>query len=211
MASGEPKEYSSILQLVLTILGTVTGIIILIVGITMASKYAPQPQQQPLIIKIHSLFVSDLNVSCFLTATNWDLTMLFGNQNSVLEMSIDSFESSLYYNFTNPISCAVTKAMHLGPKKQRLVQMKFNSQQCGEEQPFIDGRVLEGIRKDESKGKMSVLIGMKLRVLYRTGILGWNYDLKPVCPKVDIKLFPGTGNGGITFDLPKICLVPLRN
>ncbi|XVF76113.1 hypothetical protein PTKIN_Ptkin13bG0239600 [Pterospermum kingtungense] len=211
MDSGEPKEYSSIIQLVLTILGTVTGVIILIVGITMASKYAPQPQKQPLIIKIHSLFVSDLNVSCFLTATSWDITLLFANQNSVLEMAIDSFESSLYYNLTNPVSCAVTKAMHLGPKKQRLVLMKFNSEQCGEEQPFIDDGVLEGIRKDESKGKMSFLVGMKMRVLYRTGILGWNYDLKPVCPKLVIKLVPGTGNGGVTFDPPKICLVPLRN
>ncbi|XWS66586.1 hypothetical protein CRYUN_Cryun05aG0212400 [Craigia yunnanensis] len=211
MASDEQKEYSSILQLALTILGTVTGMIILIVGITMASKYAPQPQQQPLILKIHSLSVSGLNVSCFLTAATWDITLLLANQNSVLEMAIDSFESSLYYNCTNPISCAVMKAIHLGPKKQRLVLMKFNSDQCGEEQPFIDDRVLEGIRKDELKGKMSFLIGMKLRVLYRTGILGWDYDLKPECPKIDIKLVPGTGNGGVTFDPPKICLVPLRN
>ena len=103
------------------------------------------------------------------------------------------------------------KAMHLGPKKQRLVQNKFNSAQCGEEQPFIDDSVLEGIRKDEIKGKMTFLIGMKVRVLCRTGILGWDYYLKPDCPKVDIKLVPGTGNGGVTFDPPEICLIPLRN
>ncbi|XWS43349.1 hypothetical protein CRYUN_Cryun16bG0095300 [Craigia yunnanensis] len=74
--------------------------------------------------------------------------LLFANQNSVLEKAIDRFESPLYYNYTNPISCAVMKAMHLGPNKQRLVQMKFNSTHCGEDQPFIDDRVLEGIRKD---------------------------------------------------------------
>ncbi|XVE96305.1 hypothetical protein REPUB_Repub02eG0209800 [Reevesia pubescens] len=211
MYSGEPKEYSSILQLALTILGTVTGMIILIVGITMASKYAPQPQQQPLILKIHSLYLSGLNISCFLTEASWDITLLFANQNNVLEMAIDSFESSLYYNYTSPISCAVMKAMHLGPKKQRLVQMKFNSAQCGEEQPYIDDSVLDGIRKDEIKGEMSFVVGMKLRVSYRTGILGWDYDLKPDCPKLDIKLVPGTGTGGVIFDQPKICFVPLRN
>ncbi|XVE61405.1 hypothetical protein DITRI_Ditri06bG0037000 [Diplodiscus trichospermus] len=211
MASGEPKEYSSLLQLALTILVTLTGLTILIVGITMASKYAPQPQQQPLILKVHSLSVSGLNVSCFLISASWDITLLFANQNSVLEISIDSFESSLYYNYSNPISCAVIKAMHLGPKKQRFVHMKFNSTQCGEEQPFIDDRVLEGIKKDEIKGKLSFLIGMKLKVLYRTGILGWDYELKPDCPKIDIKLVAGTGSGEVIFDPPKICLIPLRN
>ncbi|XVF47785.1 hypothetical protein PTKIN_Ptkin03bG0139000 [Pterospermum kingtungense] len=114
-------------------------------------------------------------------------------------MVIDNFESSLYYNFTNPVSCAVTKEMHLGSKKQRLVQMKFNSELCGVEQPFIDDGVLEGIRKNESKGKMSFLIGMKMRVLCRTSILGWNYDLKPVCPKLDIKIVPGAGNANSEF------------
>ncbi|WRX23294.1 hypothetical protein QQP08_015781 [Theobroma cacao] len=211
MASGEPKDCSSILQLALTVLGTVTGMTILIVGISMASKYAPQPQQQPLILKIHSLSVSGLNASNFLTAASWDVTLLFANQNSVLQLAIDGFGSSLYYNYSNPISCAVMKAMHLGPKKQRLAQMKFNSTQCGEEQPFIDDRVLEGIRKDEIKGEMSFHIGMKLKVFYRTGILGWDYELKPNCPRVDVELVAGTGDGGVTFDPPKICLFPLRN
>ncbi|OMO68579.1 hypothetical protein COLO4_29585 [Corchorus olitorius] len=213
MASEEPEEYSSILQLVLTVLGTVTAMIILIVGITMASKYGPQPQHQPLIIKIHAFSVSGLNVSNLLMATNWDITLLFANQNSELEVAIDRFRSLLYYNYTynDPISCAVTKAIHLGPKKQRVVQMKFNSTQCGEEQPFLDEKVLEGIKEDEIKGEMSFGIGMKLMVSYRTGILGWDYELKPDCPKVHIGIESGTGNGGVIFDQPKECLVPLRD
>ncbi|TYH89272.1 hypothetical protein ES332_D01G247600v1 [Gossypium tomentosum] len=209
MANREPKSYSSNLQLALTILGTATGMIVLIVGITMASRYAPKPQQQPLILKIHSITMSGLNVSCFLTETRWNVTVLFANRNSMLEMSIHSFESSLYYNYSNPISCAVVEAMHLGPKKQRLVEMQFNRAQCGEEQPYVDDWVLERIRKDEIKGEMSFVVGMKLRVSYRTGILGWDYDLNPHCPKLDMQLVPSTGNGGIIFDHPKVCLVPL--
>ncbi|GMJ13950.1 hypothetical protein like AT3G52460 [Hibiscus trionum] len=211
MGDGEPKSYSSNLQLALTILGTLTGMVILIVGITMASKYAPKPHQQPLILKIHSISMSGLNVSCFLTSTRWDITVLFANRNSVLEMSIHSFESWLYYNYSDPISCAVVEAMHLGPKKQRLVEMQFNSAQCGEEQPYVDDWVLEGIKGDEERGEIRFAVGMKLRVSYRTGILGWDYDLKPDCPVLDVELLPGTGNGGVTFDHPKICLVQFRN
>lgn len=47
-----------------------------------------------------------------------------------------------------------------------------------------------------------------MRVSYRTGILGWDYDLNPYCPKPDMQLVPSTGNGGIIFDHPKLCLVP---
>ncbi|KAE8726645.1 Exocyst subunit exo70 family protein A2 isoform 1 [Hibiscus syriacus] len=165
MANGEPKSYSSNLQLALTILGTVTGMIILIIGITMASKYAPKPHQQPLTLKIHSISI-------------------------VLEMSIHSFNSSLYYNHSNPISCAVVDAIHLGPKKQSLLKLLFNSAQCGEEQPYVDDWVLEGMKEDEEKGEMSFVVEMKLRVSYRTGILGWDYDLKTDCPKLDIDLIP---------------------
>ncbi|KAE8731128.1 Exocyst subunit exo70 family protein A2 isoform 1 [Hibiscus syriacus] len=177
----------------------------------MASKYAPKPHQQPLILKIHSISMSGLNVSCFLTRTRWDLSVLFANRNSVLEMSIHSFESSLYYNRSYPISCAVVEAIHLGPKKQRLVEMQFNNAQCGEEQPYVDDWVLEGMKEDEEKGIMSFVVGMELRVSYRTGILGWDYDLKTDCPKLDIDIVPGTGNGGVTFRQPKICFVHLRN
>ncbi|KAK8972487.1 hypothetical protein V6N11_018848 [Hibiscus sabdariffa] len=189
MANGEPKSYSSSLQLALTILGTVTGMTILIVGITMASTYAPEPHQQPLILKIHSISVSGLNVSCFLTSTRWDISVLFANRHSVLEMSIHRFESSLYYNYSNPISCAVVEAMHLGPKKQRLVEMQFNSAQCGDEQPYVEDWVLEGIKEDEEKGEIRLVVGMKLMVSYRTGILGWDYDLKPDCPELHVELF----------------------
>ncbi|MBA0741051.1 hypothetical protein Gogos_014225, partial [Gossypium gossypioides] len=118
--------------------------------------------------------------------------MLFVNRNSMLEMSIHSFESSLYYNHNNPISCAVVEAMHLGPKKQRLVEMQFNRAQCGEEQPYVNDWVLERIRKDEIEGEMSFVVGMKLRVLYRTGILEWNYNLNPHCPKLHMQLVPIT-------------------
>ncbi|PPS17953.1 hypothetical protein GOBAR_AA02614 [Gossypium barbadense] len=90
--------------------------------------------------------MSGLNISCFLTEARWDIRMLFANRNSVLEMSIHSFGSSLYYNYSNPFSCSVVEAMHLGPKKQRLVEMLFNISQCREEQPYVDDWVLEGIR-----------------------------------------------------------------
>nr|KJB60775.1 hypothetical protein B456_009G325100 [Gossypium raimondii] len=90
--------------------------------------------------------MSGLNISCFLTEARWDIRMLFANRNSVLEMSIHSFESSLYYNYSNPVSCSVVEAMHLGRKKQRLVEMQFYRYQCREEQPYVDDWVLEGIR-----------------------------------------------------------------
>ncbi|MBA0793415.1 hypothetical protein Gohar_017824 [Gossypium harknessii] len=54
---------------------------------------------------------------------------------------------------------------------------------------------------------MSFVVGMKLRVSYRTGILGWDYDLNPHCPKLDMQLVPSTGNGGIIFDHPKVVVL----
>ncbi|GKV31920.1 hypothetical protein SLEP1_g40574 [Rubroshorea leprosula] len=210
MAFWQFKEYSSIIQVVLILLGTVAGTIILAIGITMTIKYAPQTQQQPLLLKILSFSASNLNVSDSLTASSWETTLLFANRDTVLEIFMESFETLLYYNHSHPISCAVVKPIHLGPWRQRVVQAEFNGTQCGEEQPFVDEKVFEELRRDEEEGKVRFRMGMTLKVLYRTGILSWDYELKPKCPDLEVKLVGATGSGEVARGRrPWICSVPL--
>lgn len=177
----------------------------------MNSKYSPRAQQQPLVIRLNSFSVSYFNVSNSISGANWDASLLFGNRHRIFEIFIEKFESFVYYNHPDDaLSCAVVEPIHLGPKRQKLVQIQFNVTGCGGgEQPFIEDRVLKEIKRDEDNGTLHLGLMLNLHVAYKKGPWSWIYDLNPRCSDLDVFLVADTGSGTMIGDEPRSCSVPL--
>ncbi|KAJ4823746.1 hypothetical protein Tsubulata_005568 [Turnera subulata] len=210
MASFKTIKCGSICQMVILVLALVAGAAILTVGLVMNSKYSPKGQQQPLVIRLNSFRVSDLNVSNSVSGANWDATLLFGNRHQVFEISIQTFETFVCYNHQDALSCALVEPLHLGPKKQKLVHISFNATGCGGgEQPFIEDIVLKQIKRDGDNGTLHVGLMLHLQVTFKKGPWSWVYELNPLCSGLDVRFMSGAGVGMITGDDPRPCSVPL--
>ncbi|KAG6744969.1 hypothetical protein POTOM_051610 [Populus tomentosa] len=210
MASLKSQDCGSICQLALFLLAVVAGISIITLGLTMNSKYSPRTQKQPLVIRLNSFSVSDLNVSNSISGANWDAMLLFGNRHSYFEISVEGFESFVYYYHQDALSCALVESIHLGPKKQKLVQIKFNASGCGGgEQPFVEERVLKEIKRDGDNGTLHLGLMLNFQASYRKGPWSWVYWLKAKCTDLDVVFETGPGAGMMIGDEPRACSVPL--
>ncbi|GAV57321.1 hypothetical protein CFOL_v3_00859 [Cephalotus follicularis] len=202
------KGCSSVLQLGLIFLLAILGVCMLVAGVFMTYKYGPNSHEQPLVLKLHSFSLSNLSVSNSLSTASWDTSFLFANQDSTFEIVIERYESLLFYiNQSDALSCAPVEPIHLGTKRQKLVQIKFNSTACAGEQPYIGDHMLEEIRRDGEEGTLNFKLSMDLLVMYQRGLLGWHYHLKPDCGDLHVKFVAATGNGGLIGDGTKACLV----
>jgi hypothetical protein len=210
MASLKSQDCGSICQLALFLLAVLAGISIITLGLMMNSKYSPRTQKQPLVIRLNSFSVSDLNVSNSISGANWDAMLLFGNRHSYFEISIESFESFVYYYHQDALSCALVESIHLGPKKQKLVQIKFNASGCGGgEQPFVEERVLKEIKRDGDNGTLHLGLVLNFQASYRKGPWSWVYWLKAKCTDLDVLFETGPGAGMMIGEEPRACSVPL--
>lgn len=89
------------------------------------------------------------------------------------------------------------------------MEARYNSRECEGEQPFVEENMAEEMKKDGEKGGFYLFLGLEFRVKYRTGILYWDYELKPKCPHLEMQFVAVTGVGWLTGDEPRECLVQL--
>ncbi|KAM7264548.1 hypothetical protein ACFE04_002231 [Oxalis oulophora] len=210
----ECKNWSSIIQLSLILLSALIGIGLLVTGVIMSYKFGPQSHDHYLLIKLHSLSLSNLNLSddSSLSTAKWDTKLLYANKGSMFEIYIQSQETVLCYNnqTSDPLSCASVGPISLGPKRQKLVEVMFNSSGCVGGQPYVGDEVVEEMKRDIGvEGSLHFKLEMDLVVVYRRAFLSWHYHLKPDCGDLVIKFQPETSNG-LSYS-PRVCLIPSSN
>lgn len=171
------------------------------------------PQTLPLVLRLDVFSLSNFEVSNSSLSAEWDAKMTFGNQNSGLTVTIYPFESFVYYKEgEDALSCALVDAMHIPPRKQKTVQIKFDSTGCGGEQPFIEDRVLKKLSEDRKSGYLNFSLKMNIDASYSMRELlgmGTQVSLNPNCTNLKIELAAAKGEGKITGG--RKCSVPLPN
>ncbi|PRQ44123.1 hypothetical protein RchiOBHm_Chr3g0475751 [Rosa chinensis] len=200
-----------LLVVIVVTLATAIGFTLWFIGSYVDSKSGPQTQ--PLVLRLDAFCLSNFEVSNSSLSAGWDAKMTFGNQNNGLTVTLYPFESFVYYKEgEDALSCALVDAMHIPPRKQKTVQIKFDSTGCGGDQPFIEDRVLKELSEDRKSGYLNFSMKMHIDASYSMRELlgmGTQVSLNPNCTNLKVEFVAAKGEGKI-FGGRK-CSVPLPN
>ncbi|KAM1936170.1 hypothetical protein ACFX15_013474 [Malus domestica] len=134
-----------------------------------------------------------------------------GNQNGGLIVTLNPFEIYAYYKESEALSCAsVDATLHIPPRKQKTVQIKFDSTGCEGEQPYVEDRVMKHLSEDKKKGYLSFSLKMHIDASYGMKELlgmGTQVALNPNCSGLKVELLGSKGtegkiNGGHKCSIP---------
>ncbi|KAM2976673.1 hypothetical protein FF2_013717 [Malus domestica] len=134
-----------------------------------------------------------------------------GNQNGGLIVTLNPFEIYAYYKESEALSCAsVDATLHIPPRKQKTVQIKFDSTGCEGEQPYVEDRVMKHLSEDKKKGYLSFSLKMHIDASYGMKELlgmGNQVALNPNCSGLKVELLGSKGtegkiNGGHKCSIP---------
>ncbi|XP_050379570.1 uncharacterized protein LOC126796902 [Argentina anserina] len=201
-----------LLVVIVATLATAIGFTLWFIGSYVDSKSGPQTQ--PLVLRLDVFSLSNFEVSNSSLSAEWDAKMTFGNQNSGLTVTIYPFETFVYYKESeDALSCASVDAMHIPPRKQKTVQIKFDSTGCEGNQPFIEDRVLKELSEDHRKsGYLNFSLKMRIDASYTMRELlgmGTQVTINPNCTDLKIEIAQPQGEGEIIGG--RKCTVPLPN
>ncbi|KAM0977979.1 hypothetical protein ACFX13_014261 [Malus domestica] len=134
-----------------------------------------------------------------------------GNQNGGLIVTLNPFEIYAYYKESEALSCAsVDATLHIPPRKQKTVQIKFDSTGCEGEQSYVEDRVMKHLSEDKKKGYLSFSLKMHIDASYGMKELlgmGTQVALNPNCSGLKVELLGSKGtegkiNGGHKCSIP---------
>ncbi|TQD78761.1 hypothetical protein C1H46_035685 [Malus baccata] len=166
--------------------------------------------------------------SVFGYEAEWEAKLTFGNQNGGLivtlnpfeiyayykeseALSLNPFEIYAYYKESEALSCAsVDATLHIPPRKQKTVQIKFDSTGCEGEQPYVEDRVMKHLSEDKKKGYLSFSLKIHIDASYGMKELlgmGTQVALNPNCSGLKVELLGSKGtegkiNGGHKCSIP---------
>lgn len=162
-----------------------------------------------LVLRLDTFTVSSFNLTNSPVFAKWDAELTLGNRDGDLNIVFEPFTGSVYYR-EDPLSCAsIAEAIHLAPKRQKTLHVRFDRTGCEGEQPFIEDRILKQITEDRANGTLHCSLRIQMKATY--GVLIWSYDLiiNSSCPDMKVEFVPATGDQGKMIGSQRNCSAPL--
>lgn len=198
-----------LLFVIVVSLATVIGFSLWFLGNYVDSKSGPGTD--PLVLRLDAFSLSNFEVSNSSFSAEWEAKLTFGNQNGGLTVTLNPFESYVYYKEREALSCASVDAMlHVPPRKQKTLQIKFDPTSCGGEQPYVEDRVMKELSEDRKSGHLSFSLKMRIDASYSMRELlgmGTQVTLNPNCSGLKVQFEGAKGEGKINGG--RKCTIPL--
>ncbi|KAM1109225.1 hypothetical protein ACFX15_008330 [Malus domestica] len=199
-----------VLVLIVVSLATAIGFSLWFVGNYVDSKSGPGTD--PLVLRLDTFSLSNFEVSNSSLSAEWEAKLTFGNQNGGLIVTLSPFASYVYYKESEALSCAsVDATLRIPPRKQKTVQIKFDSTSCEGEQPYVEDRVMKQLCEDKKKGYLSFSLKMHIDASYSMKELlgmGTQVALNPNCSGLKVEFWGSKGTEGKIIEGRK-CSIPL--
>lgn len=204
----QPSTKTRMLILLFVAMAVLLGFLYVSV-IFMSRSYGPE--SRPVALRMESFSASNFNVTSSPLLVEWKAELDMGNRKEHLRIDVDEIQSLLYYK-NHEISCAVVlKPIKILSNKQRTVELHFNREACGADQPFLDDELLHQLVEERRRGKIRLSLRIQIEMAFDLLRSSWSWQrrVKPSCPEFDVVFEVGNGYGRLASDIqvPITCTV----
>ncbi|OMO93272.1 hypothetical protein COLO4_17013 [Corchorus olitorius] len=157
-----PQLYNIFLKFILLVLAFSA---LVLVGIYIKDGKDGPTTRPKVFLQFDSFSIIDFKVMESPLVANWTAKFIFINNKNNSEISIKPFDLLAFYKRTNLVSCAsMEEPLVLKTKYQSVIEVEFSPKSCNElKLPMINDEVLQGMREDLNKGKISLNLNLEAK------------------------------------------------
>ncbi|KAF3445490.1 hypothetical protein FNV43_RR10666 [Rhamnella rubrinervis] len=204
----QPSTKTQMLILLFAAMAVLLGFLYASV-IFMSRSYGPESRAVE--VHIESFSASNFNVTSSPLLAEWKVELDIGNRKDHLRIDVEEIQSLLYYK-DHEISCAMAlKPIKVLSNKQGIVELNFNREACGENQPFLDDDLLHQLVEERRRGKIRFSLRIQIEMTFELLRSSWSWQrrVEPTCPEVDVVFEVGNEHGRLASEtqVPIPCTV----